>query len=266
MLKLLRKASRSQSSKGKQGQKPLSIPYLSDSSPNCARQSESYRKMAKRLTDADKWKKPFIRSLPVEYKLFWLYILDDCDHAGIWQVDTAVAELRLGIKLSLQKAQGFFEEKIVVFDDQTKWFIPDFIRFQYGEFNEANKMYKSIIPVLKRHSLIPHLSSIYPPKVMVMVKDTVLGNKGEAKIENSDRQDFLTNMIWKEQFCMTKGVSMADLDSIQRAWLKDVDLKDEYVDSYKRYFTNYFNKKRPTASSVDKDSMSDYQRKLNNAL
>jgi hypothetical protein len=66
--------------------------------------------MAKRLTDTDKWKKPFIKELPVEYKLFWLYILDDCDHAGVWQVDVEVAEIRLGTKLSIQKAQGYFKK------------------------------------------------------------------------------------------------------------------------------------------------------------
>ena len=38
--------------------------------------------MAKRMTDTDKWKKGFIRSLPSKYKLFWLYILDDCDPFG----------------------------------------------------------------------------------------------------------------------------------------------------------------------------------------
>ena len=39
--------------------------------------------MAKRFTDTDKWKKGFIRNLPTKYKLLWLYILDDCNHAGV---------------------------------------------------------------------------------------------------------------------------------------------------------------------------------------
>ena len=190
--------------------------------------------MSKRMTDTDKWKKPFIKSLPVEYKLFWLYILDDCDHAGLWHVDMEVAELRLGTKLSLTKAQGYLAKNIVVLDNGTKWFIPDFISFQYGAFNESNKMYKAIMPVLKKYDLIPHLSPIYGVKVTV--KDTVIVK------EDTDRKDFLNNQIWKEQFCMSKNLSMGQLEKIQSEWIKDVDLSQEKVDSYKRYFVNWYNK------------------------
>ena len=49
--------------------------------------------MAKRMTDSDKWKKGFIRGLAPKYKLFWLYILDDCTHAGIWETDFEVASI-----------------------------------------------------------------------------------------------------------------------------------------------------------------------------
>lgn len=186
------------------------------------------------MSDTDKWKKPFFKGLPTEYKLFWLYILDDCDHAGLWHVDIEVAELRLGTKLSLTKAQGYLAKNIVVLDGGTKWFIPDFISFQYGAFNEENKMYKSIMPVLMKYELIPHLSPIYGVKVKV--KEQVMVK------EEKDRQDFLTNQAWKEQFCMGKSISMEQLEKTQVDWLKDVDLKQEPVDNYKRYFTNWYNK------------------------
>lgn len=138
--------------------------------------------MAKRLTDTEKWKKPFIRSLPVEYKVFWLYILDDCDHAGVWQVDIEIAEIKLGTKLSLEKARGLFTGKVVEFDNGTKWFIPDFVAFQYGELSEKNKMYKSVTLILNRYNLMGHLSSIYGGKVQDKdkVKDKVEGGVGET--------------------------------------------------------------------------------------
>jgi hypothetical protein len=47
--------------------------------------------MAKRFTDSEKWKKPFIKKLPMQYKLLWFYLLDDCNHAGVWQVDLEIA-------------------------------------------------------------------------------------------------------------------------------------------------------------------------------
>jgi hypothetical protein len=109
--------------------------------------------MAKRFTDTDKWKKSFIKSLPVEYKIFWLYILDECDNAGIWHVEIDLAELRLGIKLSHQKIRGLFKEKIVEFDNGTKWFLPDFISFQYGDLDAKNRAHKSVIDKISKYEL-----------------------------------------------------------------------------------------------------------------
>jgi hypothetical protein len=116
--------------------------------------------MPKRFSDTEKWKKPFIRSLASEYKLFWLYILDDCDHAGIWQVDIEIAEIKLGIKLSLEKARGLFSSKVVAFDNGTKWFIPGFIDFQYGELSDQNRAHKSVIVQLNKYKLMGHLSPL----------------------------------------------------------------------------------------------------------
>ena len=109
--------------------------------------------MAKRYRATDIWKKPFIKSLPAVYKLFWFYLLDDCDHAGIWQVDFEVAELRVGEKLNPKTAIAAFGDKIQVFDNGTKWFIVDFIEFQYGELNEKNKVHKSVIDILRKNKL-----------------------------------------------------------------------------------------------------------------
>ncbi len=108
--------------------------------------------MAKRFTDTEKWKKPFIRSLKAPYKLLWLYICDDCDHSGIWQVDMEVAEIRIGEKLNEQKAIEYFAEKIILLDNGSKWFIPSFVEFQYPSgLSENNKAHAGIIKNLDKY-------------------------------------------------------------------------------------------------------------------
>lgn len=140
--------------------------------------------MAKRLTDTDKWKKPFIKSLPPEYKLLWLYLIDDCDIAGIWQVDFEVAELRLGIKLSQEKALRFFKEKIVAFDNGTKWFVQDFISFQYGNLTDKNKMYNPVNLILSKYKM-GHLSPINGVKDKDKDKDKdIIGGVGDFSTNN----------------------------------------------------------------------------------
>ena len=110
--------------------------------------------MAKRFTDSEKWKKPFIKKLPMQYKLLWFYLLDDCNHAGIWQVDLEIASLRIGFDLKLNDCLKAFGDKITVFDNGEKWFIKDFIDFQYGELNEKNRAHNSVITILKKYNLL----------------------------------------------------------------------------------------------------------------
>lgn len=110
--------------------------------------------MAKRFTDNEKWKKRFFRDLPMEYKLLWIYILDDCNHAGIWDVDLEVAGIRIGYKhFDLESVAATFYEQIVVFKDGDKWFIPDFICFQYGVLNPNSRVHQSVIQLLERYDL-----------------------------------------------------------------------------------------------------------------
>jgi hypothetical protein len=109
--------------------------------------------MAKRMTDTDKWKKPFIRGLEGAYKILWLYILDECDHAGIWHVDFEVAQIRTGEKLDLETALKNFGDRVISFDNDTKFFIPGFIEFQYGELNPENRVHLSVITILARYGI-----------------------------------------------------------------------------------------------------------------
>lgn len=108
--------------------------------------------MAKRFTDTDKWKKPFVRALDAPYKLLWFYILDDCDMAGIWQVDFEVARIRTGQELDYDSALRLFGDRIKPID-KFKWFIPDFVTFQYGNLSENNRMHLSVIQILKKYNL-----------------------------------------------------------------------------------------------------------------
>ena len=109
--------------------------------------------MAKRFTDTDKWKKGFIKNLPAKYKLLWLYILDDCNHAGIWDTDFEVASIRIGSKINEKEAAKVLSEQIKIFDGGNKWFLPKFIDFQYGQLNENVNAHKSVIKLLDKYDV-----------------------------------------------------------------------------------------------------------------
>ena len=112
--------------------------------------------MAKRFIDTDLFKKPFMRSLEAPYKALWVYLLCECDHAGIWSVELDVAQLRMGMKLDPEKALEKMGGAVVSIDGGAKWYLPDFIAFQYGTLNPANRVHESVLSLLSKHGIDPN--------------------------------------------------------------------------------------------------------------
>ena len=82
--------------------------------------------MAKRFTDSEKWNKSWFRKLKPENKCFWIYILDKCSNAGIWDVDFEAAEFFIGTSLNRKEIDEIFKKQFIEIADN-KWFIHDFI-------------------------------------------------------------------------------------------------------------------------------------------
>ena len=105
--------------------------------------------MAKRFIDTDLFRKPFMRSLDAPYKALWIYLLCECDHAGIWVVELDVAQMRLGMKLDPEKVLDKMGGAVIPIDGG-KWYLPDFVEFQYGTLNPANRVHASVIDRLSK--------------------------------------------------------------------------------------------------------------------
>lgn len=118
--------------------------------------------MAKRFIDTDLFKKQFTRGLQAPYKLLWIYIMTDCNHAGVWECDFDVAQIRLGTKINKAQAEKLFAEKVAVISDGEKWFIPSFIEFQYGKLMPTNRAHTSVISLLQKYDLIDDDFNIRP--------------------------------------------------------------------------------------------------------
>jgi hypothetical protein len=127
--------------------------------------------MAKRFTDTDKWKKPFVRGLDAKYKLLWFYILDDCDHAGVWIVDLEVAGLRCGFDYNEKETLKTFDGQVRKINGGGYWFVQDFIEFQYGELNPSNRAHNSVLNILKKYKIKPLTSPLQGAKDKVKDKE-----------------------------------------------------------------------------------------------
>lgn len=138
--------------------------------------------MAKRFTDTFKWQRPWFRNLPPPYRELWLYMLDMCDTAGIWYVDIQMAELVLNCKIEIAEAMKHFGKQIHKIDE-SRWFIKDFIPFQYGKLSKS-RFHESIKATLKSFRLkVDTLSIPYRQGTLgtPKVKDKVLEDVKEVK-------------------------------------------------------------------------------------
>jgi hypothetical protein len=100
--------------------------------------------MAKRFTDTAKWDRQWFQDLAPAYKLFWMYLCDRCDHAGIWLKNMRMAEFMIGDEISEEKALALFGDRVKVISEN-RWFVARFISFQYGELNAGNRVHASVI-------------------------------------------------------------------------------------------------------------------------
>jgi len=113
--------------------------------------------MARRFTDPDKWKKSWYRKLTPIEKCFWHFLLDNCDSAGIWEVDFELASFQIGATLNEEEISKKFQKQIIIFAEGKRWYLIDFIEYQQGvdiySLNEKNNAHISIIRILKKFNI-----------------------------------------------------------------------------------------------------------------
>jgi len=116
--------------------------------------------MAKRFTDSNKWGDDFFAELSPKYKLLWLYMLDSCDHAGLFKVVKKNINFHLDGEYDLAEILEIFKDKIIVVEEKL-WFIPNFITFQYGNIDSGNSVHESVMKLLGEKGLLNSFKRVY---------------------------------------------------------------------------------------------------------
>ena len=112
--------------------------------------------MAKRFTDTTKWNEDWFLDLSISNKLFWIYICDNVDHAGIFKPNKRMFELLVGDKINVKdflNSVNSEKERIKILENG-RWYLTKFIEFQYGsKLNPNNRVHKSIIKLLDTNNV-----------------------------------------------------------------------------------------------------------------
>jgi len=104
--------------------------------------------MAQRFTDSNKWLDNWFSNLPNDYKLVWLYLLDTCDNAGIFQINIRLLNFNCSTNITEDELLEAFKGRLTKFDTD-KCIINKFCIFQYGT-DFLNSKNKAVLSAIKK--------------------------------------------------------------------------------------------------------------------
>jgi hypothetical protein len=154
--------------------------------------------MAKRFIDTGMFDDEWFAELSVDAKLFWIYYLTKCDHAGLLKYNKKLIEFQTGIK-SIEKVVTQIGERLVMVNDLLL-FCPKFIDFQYPGFPKSKVLQQeSAVKLLVNVGLFdsetntfkqldkskPTVDKVLPKTIVidsVIGSDNVNGNGGASNL------------------------------------------------------------------------------------
>ncbi|MCK9326339.1 MAG: hypothetical protein M0P69_12675 [Bacteroidales bacterium] len=172
--------------------------------------------MAKRFIDTNIFTDSWFMNLPPESKLFYIYLITNCDHAGIIDLNIRLAEFQTGIEgltNSLETVIKQFGKKRMVHIRENYYFLPKFINYQYP--NGLNKSVKA------HHSVIERLNSFQLSK---QYNETLKQGLSNSLITVQDKDKDIDKDKDKDKDSLKGGVgekiNFADLENTQ--WFESV--------------------------------------------
>ena len=150
--------------------------------------------MAKRYISTDLYQKKWYRSLNPKMKCVWIYLFTQSDHAGFFNVDLELISFMVGSKVTEKEIFTHLGDQIVTIN-QDKWWLRDFVAFQYGELKDTNNAHRSVLKQLQKHNIdleaseaLPRGSSAYKDKDKDKDIVKVKANNIEKRSEKFERE------------------------------------------------------------------------------
>lgn len=200
--------------------------------------------MPKRFTATEKWDDPWFIDLNVEHKAMWQYLCDKCDNSGVIDISIRMATMLLNGDNNIQLIlDDFCKDKRLTKLSNGKYWINNFISFQFGTLSETSNLHKNVIQCLKNNNLYDEYFKgslrVHEPFIKGTSKGKgkgkgILQVKEEVKEENKEsnkKEDERFIIFWDSY--KKKGSRKKTLE--QWGKLSDKN-KNKAIESIKYYF------------------------------
>ncbi len=179
--------------------------------------------MAKRFSDSEKWKKKWFRELPPVMKCVREFLQDNCDHAGVWEIDMKTMHHFINDStITLDQIVQQFGNKLKLLPDDKLWYM-GFINFQYGVLKENYNPHKPALNRLKELGLTSTLQQPLTNTLESVMSKSKSKSKDKNKKEQSPCQKFhplaiLWNKNKRTELKKVMGCSGKRLESTRARW------------------------------------------------
>jgi len=172
--------------------------------------------MAKRFIDTSLFNKRWFREFPPKMKLFYLYMLTQCDHAGMYDVDLELASFQTGMPVKQEDVDEYLKDHIEIIKED-KWFLRKFVDFQYGILNQNVKAHASVMKILDKYKCLQTV-----PNSLNTVKDK---DKYKDKVKIKDKEKDMNPDILERKISVVNSIE-------NRANAFKNDVNRQYADKY----------------------------------
>jgi hypothetical protein len=176
------------------------------------------------MTATEKWADPWFRKLPPKMKLFWMFLLDECTHAGIWEPDLEAVNFHIGVgagTVTTGDVEKHLEGRYTVLPDG-KWFIPKFILFQYKVLETGNPAHRGVIATLQKYGLLDEDLSVKGATKPLPSPSEGAKDKDKAKAKDKDKDKEKGNGLPSLQdvvdFVVSLGLPASDGEYCHAKW------------------------------------------------
>lgn len=138
----------------------------------------------KRFTETEKWNDLWFRSMDQEQKLFWLYLCDRCDNAGVWPVDWELVSFHTGVRYDAKEILAAFGDRVRDIG-RDRWWVPKLVPFQFGELVPASRVHQSVVNLMRKHGIhslfIAYTKGVDRDQEKVQAKEKDASGKGTGE-------------------------------------------------------------------------------------
>ena len=209
--------------------------------------------MAKRFIETDLFDDEWFSSLSKDGKIFFIYFITKCNHAGILKLNKGLASYQLGIN-PLERVIEELGNRLVTLTEGT-YLMPKFLFHQYPKFPQsAVKAQDSAIKLLKQYGIsvekLIELSNPYLTLSKPLPKDydndndndngfeKKIGGMGERK-----KTDFLSSNQLFERCDIHHKLPKGTAKQYAAVFIEMLEATDRFddmpADELKRYFYNW---------------------------